>query len=88
MPRYSYHCPQCGDFTVQQSMNEQHDTFNCPTCDTTAQRVFQAFQTYHMNQKLKKRIERGQEPRVMTKNQLPTMRTKTFTGGRPWMAGH
>ena len=41
-----------------------------------------------MNTKLKKRIEQGQEPKVVSKDKLPKQQRKTPQAPRPWMAGH
>ena len=41
--------------------------------------VFNAFQTYKMDGKLKQRIEKGQQPRVVTKDKLPTNNVKSHT---------
>ncbi|MBX5318820.1 MULTISPECIES: zinc ribbon domain-containing protein [Staphylococcus] len=88
MPKYTYDCSTCGPFTMRQSMNEQNDYAYCPHCGDTSTRVFNAFQTYKMDGKLKQRIEKGQQPRVVTKDKLPTNKRKKATQGRPWMAGH
>ncbi|MCJ1655312.1 zinc ribbon domain-containing protein [Staphylococcus sp. NRL 16/872] len=88
MPNYTYNCTNCGEFTLRQSMNVQHDTAKCPTCDAESIRVFNSFQTYRMDGKLKKRIERGQEPRLVKRDQLPQIKPKANRTARPWMAGH
>ena len=58
MPKYTYDCSTCGPFTMRQSMNEQHEYAYCPHCGDTSTRVFNAFQTYKMDGKLKQRIEK------------------------------
>ncbi|MEL3711639.1 FmdB family zinc ribbon protein [Staphylococcus borealis] len=88
MPNYTYNCAKCGEFTLRQSMNTQHDTATCPSCENEGTRVFNSFQTYKMDGKLKKRIERGQEPRLVSKDKLPPMTPKPSKAARPWMAGH
>lgn len=88
MPNYTYNCAYCGEFTLRQSMSMQHDNATCPTCNRESSRVFNSFQTYKMDGKLKKRIERGQEPRLVSKDKLPPMKPKSSKVARPWMAGH
>ncbi|WP_367008724.1 hypothetical protein V6C87_01005 [Staphylococcus capitis subsp. urealyticus] len=63
-------------------------THSVRTVMKTAIRVFNAFQTYKLDSKLKKRIERGHEPRVVPKTNSPKTRRKKAIQGRPWMAGH
>ncbi|WP_251943630.1 FmdB family zinc ribbon protein [Staphylococcus sp. Marseille-Q5304] len=88
MPQYTYACPKCDEFTLKQSINDSHETASCPTCGSMSKRVFTAFQTNTMNTKLKKRIEQGQEPKVVSKDKLPKQQRKTPQAPRPWMAGH
>lgn len=88
MPNYTYHCPNCHDFTIRQSMHENHDKVQCPNCNLTSKRVFNAFQTMRMDTKLKKRIERGQEPRLVKSENLPKQQRKSNKNSRPWMTGH
>ncbi|PTI07778.1 FmdB family zinc ribbon protein [Staphylococcus warneri] len=88
MPQYTYECKECGEFTLRQSMKEQHDMAECPQCHHDAKRVFSTFQTYKMDGKLKQRIERGQTPRIMSKDQSPKMTPRPTKQSRPWMADH
>lgn len=89
MPQYTYECKECGEFiTLRQSMKAQHDMAECLQCHHDAKRVFSTFQTYKMDGKLKQRIERGQTPRIMSKDQLPKMTPRPTKQSRPWMADH
>ncbi|MDK9866509.1 FmdB family zinc ribbon protein [Staphylococcus sp. IPLA37010] len=88
MPNYTYVCPNCDEFTICQSMNDTHDNVSCPACAHLSKRVYTAFQTYGMDSKLKKRIEQGQKPKVVTKDKLPQKNQTTTNTARPWMAGH
>ena len=88
MPNYTYTCATCGSFTLRQSMNISHEVATCPTCHSTAKREFTAFQTYKMDANLKQRIEKGQNPRVVKKEALPSKRKTPTSTQRPWLAGH
>ncbi|WP_368679802.1 hypothetical protein AB3456_13640 [Staphylococcus pseudoxylosus] len=41
-----------------------------------------------MNSNLKKRIEQGQEPKVVSKDKLPVQKKVNNRDARPWMIGH
>ncbi|WP_086428986.1 FmdB family zinc ribbon protein [Staphylococcus cornubiensis] len=88
MPNYSYTCKNCGTFTIRQRISEQHETASCPSCQHTAKREFVAFQTYKMDTRVKQRIEKGQQPRLVKRENLPKKRTQAPQMTRPWMAGH
>lgn len=84
MPNYTYACPNHGEFTLNQSMNADHDSAVCPNCNATSNRVFVPFHTYQLDSKLKKKIESGAEPKVMKRENLP-LQQKQKTNQRPWM---
>lgn len=84
MPNYTYACPSHGEFTLNQSMNENHDSAVCPNCKATSDRVFVPFQTYKLDSKLKKKIESGKEPKVVKRDKLP-LQQKNNKNPRPWM---
>lgn len=88
MPNYSYTCKNCGTFTIRQRISEQHETASCPSCQHTAKREFVAFQTYKMDTRVKQRIERGQQPRLVKREALPVQQRTSQQITRPWMAGH
>ncbi|NHA41978.1 FmdB family zinc ribbon protein [Staphylococcus schleiferi] len=88
MPNYSYTCTNCGTFTIRQHISEQHETASCPSCQQIAKREFLAFQTYKMDANVKQRIEKGQQPRLVKKEDLPEKITQSPQVTRPWMAGH
>lgn len=85
MPNYTYACAHHGEFTLNQSMNENHDYAVCPDCNQNAKRVFVPFNTSKMDSKLKRRIESGQEPKVVSHNKLPNKSKQQSTHNRPWM---
>ena len=88
MPNYSYTCESCGTFTIRQRISEQHETALCPSFQHTARREFVAFQTYNMDPRVKRRIERGQQPRLVKRDALPVQQRQSQQMARPWMAGH
>ncbi|MBI5974157.1 FmdB family zinc ribbon protein [Staphylococcus canis] len=88
MPTYTYHCESCGTFTLRQRMSEQHETATCPDCEAIAKREFQPFQTYRLDQRVKQRIEKGQQPRIVKGKDLPKKAAKPQNTSRPWMTGH
>ncbi|MTV23131.1 FmdB family zinc ribbon protein [Staphylococcus delphini] len=88
MPNYSYTCEVCGTFTIRQRISEQHETAACPSCERTAKREFVAFQTYKMDDRVKRRIEKGQRPRLVKREDLPMKPRPSQRATRPWMAGH
>ncbi|MBF0813740.1 FmdB family zinc ribbon protein [Staphylococcus xylosus] len=88
MPNYTYKCPNCDSFTLRQSMSEKHDSATCPNCGNHSKRLYKTFQTYGMNSNLKKRIEQGQEPKVVSKDKLPVQKKVNNRDARPWMIGH
>jgi len=43
MPRYVYHCAQCGkEFEIEKSMAQSGNAEKCPGCQQTGERVFTA----------------------------------------------
>ncbi|HEC2172868.1 TPA: zinc ribbon domain-containing protein [Staphylococcus delphini] len=88
MPNYSYTCEVCGTFTIRQRISEQHETAPCPSCERTAKREFVAFQTYKMDDLVKRRIEKGQRPRLVKREDLPMQQRRSSQNTRPWMVGH
>ncbi|QHW37740.1 zinc ribbon domain-containing protein [Staphylococcus ursi] len=88
MPNYSYTCTNCGTFTIRQRISERHETAPCPSCQQIAKREFVPFQTYKMDGRVKQRIEKGQQPRLVKKEDLPKKPPRAPQVTRPWMAGH
>lgn len=88
MPNYTYLCKACGPFTLRQSMQASHEKATCPSCHQVAKRQFTPFQTYQMDKKVKERIEKGQQPRRVKRDELPQSGNRPNTVTRPWMAGH
>ncbi|MCG3412173.1 zinc ribbon domain-containing protein [Staphylococcus massiliensis] len=89
MPSYTYECANCGSFNLRQSIKDNHEVAKCPNCDEMAKRVYVPFQTYSMDQNLKKRIERGKTPRVVSGDKLMKNKPRRNNNAqRPWMTGH
>lgn len=84
MPNYTYTCENHGEFTLNQSMHDNHDFAVCPDCNQKSNRVFIPFGTTKIDSKLKKRIEAGQTPRLVSQKQLPN-KQKQPSNKRPWM---
>jgi len=60
----------------------------CPQCEVTAPRVFTPPMTFQMDSNVKKRIERGMEPRLVKRADMPKKQQQKKTVSRPWQAGH
>lgn len=89
MANYTFHCSNCGEFTLwYQGMQGNRKEAECPDCTNVAKRMFKPPTTFRMDSRVKSRIERGMEPKVVKKEALPTNRTKRSSSSRPWQAGH
>ena len=90
MGYYTFACNECGEFNEwHKSLLGQKSYATCPTCKQIATRIFKAPLTSKMDGRLKKRIENGMEPRVISKEAMPTNSKKTVTTpARPWQVGH
>lgn len=89
MASYTFFCKTCGEFTEwHTSTNGNKQEMECPDCHVIARRMYKPPITFRMDSRVKNRIMRGMEPRVVKKEDLPTnpyMRTQT---SRPWQTGH
>ncbi|MFD1361866.1 zinc ribbon domain-containing protein [Lentibacillus salinarum] len=89
MPSYTFSCKKCGEFTLWfQHMRGTRQEVQCPECSEAAKRVFKPPITFNMDSRVKKRIEKGMEPRVVNKKDLPKNTKRNPTISRPWQAGH
>jgi len=89
MANYTFLCESCGEFTLwYQGMRGNKREANCPDCDTVSKRMFKPPMTFRMDSRVKGRIERGMEPRVVKKEDMPKNRMKKPSVSRPWQAGH
>lgn len=90
MGYYTFLCNSCGEFTEwHKSILGQKDYAFCPNCQHEAARVFKPPLALRMDSSLKKRIERGMEPRIVCKNKLQNRNVKrNGIQKRPWQVGH
>ncbi|MMZ55119.1 Zinc ribbon domain protein [compost metagenome] len=93
MPIYEYRCRECGDFEKWLTMQETGLSVECPTCDEQAERVFSAPGLMIMSHNIRKRIEYGAEPKVMSKQELDMKphyhrHSHKKEPSRPWQIGH
>ncbi|MFD1706983.1 FmdB family zinc ribbon protein [Siminovitchia sediminis] len=90
MPSYTFRCETCGDFTLHfKTMSGNKGSAECPACGTASKRIFLPPNLYSMSSQLKSRIERGMEPRRMTREELGTRRLpikRSPVANRPWQA--
>lgn len=90
MPNYTFRCENCGDFTLfLRSMEGNKGSADCPECGLEAKRVFMPPNLYSMPNALKSRIEKGMEPRRMTREELGTRmlpKKRSPVANRPWQA--
>ncbi|CAM3842833.1 FmdB family zinc ribbon protein [Alkalicoccus chagannorensis] len=86
MPNYTFLCGGCGEFTQwHQSSRGPKSHALCPVCLHIARRQFKPVYTFRMDSSVKKRMEQGMEPRIVSRNQLPsTPIRKSVPHGRPW----
>ncbi|MBP1968347.1 thymidylate kinase [Virgibacillus natechei] len=89
MANHTFFCEGCGEFTLwYQGIRGNKQEANCPDCKTLAKRMFKPPITFRMDSQVKGRIERGMEPRVVRKDDMPKNRNKKQGVSRPWQAGH
>ncbi|MFL0365015.1 FmdB family zinc ribbon protein [Pseudobacillus sp. 179-B 2D1 NHS] len=90
MPSYTFKCNQCGEFTLFfKSMSSYKGTSLCPNCQQEASRIYLPPNLYAYSQEVRTRIERGMEPRRVTRDELgPRQRRKPPQVSRPWQVGH
>lgn len=96
MPFYTFNCDTCDDTFTEwhQSLKGNKETTTCPGCEKKATRVFTAPNTFVYSKATKQRVERGKEPRYMTKEELHQSGAQKLGHrhgggpGRPWQMGH
>ncbi|MGE8206865.1 FmdB family zinc ribbon protein [Heyndrickxia sp. NPDC080065] len=90
MPSYTFHCNNCGEFTLFfSSMSGNKSHAKCPNCQLDSNRVYLPPNLYSYSQEIRTRIEKGMEPRIMTKEELgPKMIKRNSNLQRPWQVGN
>ncbi|PTL37578.1 hypothetical protein [Alkalicoccus saliphilus] len=83
---YSFKCPACGVFTeYHQSMQGQKKISFCPDCGLEASRTYQPPHVARMDGRVKKRLEKGMEPRVINRSEINgTPVRSSVSPSRPW----
>ncbi|KAB2336644.1 zinc ribbon domain-containing protein [Cytobacillus depressus] len=91
MPSYTFQCQDCGEFTLFfKTMSGNKEKADCPQCQNESARVFFAPNLSSMSKPLKSQIEKGMEPRRMTRDELGKNSTpirKKPSISRPWQMG-
>ncbi len=94
MPIYEFVCDRCGRFELRRSVTSAGAPARCPSCEAEAHRLYSAPGLTTTPASLRRRIERGPEPKVVTR---PQSEPDTTTGrkerryqspGRPWQVAH
>ncbi|MFK2825502.1 zinc ribbon domain-containing protein [Bacillus sp. B190/17] len=90
MPSYTFNCSHCGEFTLYfKSMAGYKGEAQCPDCQGAATRVYLPPNLYSYSKELRTRIEKGMEPRRVTREELgPKQRRVKPQVNRPWQVGH
>lgn len=91
MPSYTFQCPNCGEFTLFfKSMTGNRDQAACPDCQCESSRIYFAPNLFSYSKELRTRIEKGMEPRRMTREELgpKQVKRKKVTANRPWQVGN
>jgi len=89
MPNYTFKCEECGEFTIWYAgMSGNREQASCPECNKEAKRVFLPPITFRMDSKVKGRVERGMEPRLVKREDMPKKAPSRPKAARPWQAGH
>ena len=70
-------------------MSDYKGNVQCPDCQQVASRVYQPPNLYSYSKEVRTRVEKGMEPRRMTKEELGPKQIKRKTQiSRPWQVGH
>lgn len=94
MPVYEFFCEICGPFEQWRDHRQASEPLLCPTCNTTARRVFSPpglYRTSETTRMLLNRAERGAEPRVEQRPppaEEPQPSKPRRGHGRPWAIEH
>lgn len=93
---YEFHCQTCGPFDQWRALSEASLPLLCPTCQTTAKRIYSAPGLIMTPYALRSRVEQSAEPKVVTRPQSKKSASHQHHDhghshnhhGRPWMVGH
>lgn len=91
MPSYTFECQECGPFTLfYKQMAGDKQTAVCPTCLEKAKRIYFAPHLITGSHVLRQRIEKGMEPKIVSKSELAGRKIKppSYAPRRPWQVGH
>ncbi|MEH7356440.1 zinc ribbon domain-containing protein [Neobacillus drentensis] len=91
MPSYTFHCPDCGEFTLFfKLMTGNKDKAVCPDCALESNRIYYAPNLFSHSKEIRTRIDKGMEPRRMTREELGPKQTtrKKAAANRPWQVGN
>ncbi len=88
MPLYEFRCDVCGVFEDWRTLSECSGPAPCPSCSTSARRIFSA-PRLQLSGTLRFKAE-SPEPQLIKREADLTARSKarSHRGGRPWMIGH
>lgn len=91
LPSYTFHCEDCGEFTLfLKTMSGNKENRDCPNCKKESQRVYMPPNLFSISKEVRTRIEKGMEPRRMTKEELGPRqpKRKQSLSNRPWQVGN
>ena len=88
MPLYEFRCDACGVFEDWRILSESSVPAPCPSCGTSARRIFSA-PRLQLSGTLRFKTE-NPEPQLVKREIGPPDRpqARSHQGGRPWMIGH
>ena len=90
MPIYEFLCATCGPFEQHRPLAEASAPMACPSCQVEAQRIYSTGGCMLTAGALRRRMERGVEPQIVTrpKPQEPAPTLQQSARSRPWQLGH
>ena len=90
MPTYEFRCDTCGPFEQRRRIQDAGAPMRCPTCQAEAARIYSTAGVILTSGAVRRRIERGAEPQVVTRStpEAPASKPPQAAQGRPWQLGH
>ncbi|RXT06490.1 FmdB family zinc ribbon protein [Ammoniphilus sp. CFH 90114] len=70
MPLYGFRCNECGDFQQWIKLADVSNPVYCPNCSEHASRIFTAPGLSMVPNAIRKRMEYGAEPKLVSKSEL------------------